>query len=128
MPQAIDRLLATPIMRPRLPLIKVPAGRSNAAAAPLIVADPFLELFGPWPALWIGPHPTRSDFAVQPGGGSGEIGSGEWVLCRGFLILPHSPLPYSPLPAFSNSPRRRNISVRTSASAETASASRKAAS
>src|SRR5262245_47263558 len=40
MPQAIERLLATPMMRPRLPCISVPAGISACAAGPAISQYP----------------------------------------------------------------------------------------
>src|SRR6185503_16284082 len=42
MPQAIERLLATPMMSPRLPCIRVPAGISFAAPGALMLSVPRL--------------------------------------------------------------------------------------
>src|SRR5262249_18923366 len=44
MPQAIERLLATPITNPRLPCIRVPAGTSPAAPGRVMSAAPCLFL------------------------------------------------------------------------------------
>src|SRR5215475_15772711 len=47
MPQAIERLLATPIMSPRLPCIRVPAG--TALSAPGALIRSFLVVVGDAP-------------------------------------------------------------------------------
>src|SRR5262245_29458596 len=79
MPQAIERLLATPMMSPRLPCMRVPAGTALSAPGALIcsflvvVCDAPLSRFRRGASYTPYAPPVHRGRAFSPAGGSTSL-------------------------------------------------------